>query len=145
MSHMNSIVSFLNNLLGKPTRISKTILVIDDSAVDRKLYVKTLEKRLNVLEASTGQMGIDLAKERRPDAILLDFELPDMRGPDVCQALKQNEATMNIPIIMLTAYDMPAKVIDSFDCGVDMYLSKPVRSSELFKQVEQALTAPAVS
>jgi DNA-binding NarL/FixJ family response regulator len=44
---------------------------------------------------------------------------------------------------MLTAYDMPAKVIDSFDCGVDMYLSKPVRAGELFKQVEQALAAPA--
>jgi CheY-like chemotaxis protein len=140
---MNKILSFWNGLFGKPEKISKTILVIDDSVVDRKLYVGILEKRLNVIEASTGREGLNLAKERRPDVILLDFELPDLKGPEVCQMLKLENLTKGIPIIMLTAYDMPAKVIDSFDCGVDMYLSKPVRSGELFKQVEQALAAPA--
>jgi CheY-like chemotaxis protein len=140
---MNKIHSFWNGLLGKPQKISKTILVIDDSAVDRKLYVGILEKRLDVLEASSGRDGLSLAKERRPDVILLDFELPDLKGPEVCKMLKLEPLTKGIPIIMLTAYDMPAKVIDSFDCGVDMYLSKPVRAGELFKQVEQALAAPA--
>jgi CheY-like chemotaxis protein len=142
---MNKIVAFLNGLLGRKAKISKTILVIDDSAVDRKLYVGILGKRLNVLEASSGREGLRLAKERRPDVILLDFELPDLKGPEVCRMLKEGDATKGIPIIMLTAYDMPVKVIDSFDCGVDMYLSKPVRSSELFKQVEQALTTTTVS
>jgi CheY-like chemotaxis protein len=141
---MEKIVLFLSGLFGKKPKISKTILVIDDSAVDRKLYVGILEKRLSVLEARSGREGLSLAKERRPDVILLDFELPDMKGPEVCQALKAEDSTKDIPIIMLTAYDMPAKVIDSFDCGVDMYLSKPVRSSELFKQVEQALSTTVV-
>jgi len=137
---MNKILSFWNGLFGKAEKSSKTILVIDDSAVDRKLYVGILGKRLNVVEASSGRAGFNLAKERRPDVILLDFELPDLKGPEVCRMLKLEPLTKGIPIIMLTAYDMPAKVIDSFDCGVDMYLSKPVRSGELFKQVEQALT-----
>ena len=140
---MNKISSFWNGLFGRPpAKMSKTILVIDDSALDRKLYVGILEKRMNVLESSSGREGVDLAKERRPDVILLDFELPDMKGPEVCHRLKLEPSTKGIPIIMLTAYDMPAKVIDSFDCGVDTYLAKPVRSGELIKQVEQALAAP---
>jgi CheY-like chemotaxis protein len=140
---MNKILSIWNGLFGKIVKSSQTILVIDDSPVDRKLYVGILEKRLNVIEATSGRDGLSLAKERQPNVILLDYELPDLKGPEVCRLMKLEPLTKDIPIIMLTAYDMPAKVIDSFDCGVDMYLSKPVRSGELFKQVEQALVAPA--
>jgi CheY-like chemotaxis protein len=142
---MNKILTFWSDFFGKNNSKSKTVLVVDDSDMDRCLYAGILDKRYFVLEAATGREGLNMARDKRPDLILLDIELPDLKGPEVCRMLKFEDLTRNIPIMLMTAHDMPAHVIDSFDCGADMYLSKPVRAGELIKQVEQALDPSTVS
>lgn len=142
---MKKLLTFWNDLFGKAEAKKKTVLIIDDSELDRRLYTGILGKRYKVLESATGRGGLTMAKDQQPDMVLLDFELPDLKGPEVCRILKFDEATKNIPIIILTAYDMPANVVDTFDCGADMYLSKPIRSGELLRQAEQVMEVAVAS
>lgn len=131
---MKDIVTKVRTLLA-PSR-EKTILVIDDSELDRHLAVSILQKRFYVLTASDGMAGVRLARDKKPDLILLDFMMPGMTGSEVCRALKESVGTRDIPVIFLTSMDTPATVVDSFEQGAEIFLTKPVRSGELIRQIE---------
>ncbi len=139
---MTKLLSFWSNLFAREK--TQTILVIDDSDVDRRLSSGILKRRYHVLDASSSREGLALAREKKPDVILLDFEMPDLKGPEVCKMLKMENDTKDIPVVLLTAYDMPATVIDSFDGGADMYLTKPIHAGELFRQIELAMETARV-
>lgn len=81
----------------------KTVLIVEDSPVQAFALVRLLEKEgLNVLCAPNGLTGLAMAREYRPDLIVLDVQMPEMNGLDVCQALKQDERTRAIPVIFFT-------------------------------------------
>lgn len=133
----------LNAVSGKSTdpvvsQSAKTILIVDDSEVDRKLYQSILIKKgYKVLVAQNGMEGIMLAKAGLPDLILLDFVMPDLQGPQVCYKLKNEADTKNIPVVFLTGLETPDSVIDSYEQGAEGYLKKPVGHGELIRQIEQ--------
>ena len=112
----------------------KTILVIDDSELDRKTTSGMLTGRFKVLCATGGREGIAMACAHRPDLILLDFMMPDLKGPEVCRLLKDDPRTRDIPVIFLTSMDTPNHMVDSFEQGAEVYLTKPVSRAELVKQ-----------
>lgn len=115
---------------------SKTVLVVDDGEIDRMLAVRSLEKvGYNILEAASGKKAIDVASQEVPDLILLDFVMPDMKGPEVCEILKSEPKTKDIPVIFLTSMDTPYSIIDGFDKGADNYLTKPIKPREIVYQV----------
>ena len=122
---------------------TQTVLIIDDSEIDRRVAVSILEKQYHILLATSGQEGIALAREKKPDLILLDFVMPLMEGPEVCRILREDGRTRPIPIIFLTSMDTPATVIDSFVEGADFFLTKPISRSELIKQVRATLATPS--
>ena len=118
----------------------RRILLIDDDPLIRQLVVRTLnDATLEVIEASSGLEGIALATAQPPDLILLDVMMPGMDGYEVCNRLRQQSSTVNIPIILLTALDQIDSKILGLRTGADDYMTKPFDMRELRMRVETHL------
>ncbi|MEE4357096.1 MAG: response regulator [Desulfococcaceae bacterium] len=121
----------------------ETILVIDDEREILVFVCKLLKKYLpeiQILTASSGREGIDTAQKQQPDSILLDINMPEMDGFEVCSRLKKNEKTKHIPIIIFTGMQTDAKSrIRGLDLGADAFLTKPIGGAELVSQVKVML------
>jgi DNA-binding response OmpR family regulator len=104
------------------------------------LILKT--KKIQVTGANTGQLGISIINDLKPDIVLLDIMMPDMDGWDVFQLLKNDPATSHIPIIMITAKSQPIdRVLGLRVAGVDDYIIKPFLPQQLFDSIENALNS----
>jgi two-component system phosphate regulon response regulator PhoB len=86
-----------------------------------------------------GQEGIRLAREQRPELMLLDLMLPDVSGIEVCRALKENPATKGIPVLMVTARGEEIDRVVGFEIGADDYVVKPFSVRELLLRVQAVL------
>lgn len=119
-----------------------TILVVDDDPCVRELVNITFESRpYRILEAECACQALKLAYDTRPDLMLLDVLLPDNRsGLEVCSALKADQATRSIRIIMLSAMAEPRDIELGHAAGADGYLTKPFRLANLIRTVEGALS-----
>jgi DNA-binding response OmpR family regulator len=117
------------------------VLIIDDEADFRRLIEQILEKEgFLVLSAEDGQRGLKSAAQSHPDLILLDWNLPDKDGVQVCRALKADAATRDIPIIMLTVRGRETDVVVGLEVGAADYISKrALRPRELVARVRSAL------
>ena len=120
------------------------VLIIDDE-VDFCFFVKKNLMRdgmFDVVIATNGQDGIDLAKNEEPDIILLDLFMPDMPGEDVADALKENTATADIPILFVTALASNDDTVDSEEnkIGNNYILPKPVRTKKLIETIMKILS-----
>lgn len=116
------------------------ILVVDDNRENIILVRDVLEvANYDVVEAVSGPKALELVSEDKPDLILLDVNMPGMNGFEVCKVLKEDEATHNIPVIMLTAQsDVDSRVI-GIEAGADDYMTKPYSPRELLARVERSL------
>ena len=115
----------------------KTILVVDDEKPIIDILVYNLKKEgYNTLEATDGEMGLNIAIEQRPDLILLDVMLPKMDGLTVCKRVKQ---TYNVPILMISAKDEEIDKIVGLELGADDYITKPFSVRELMARVKANL------
>ena len=104
----------------------KLILAIDDEKDILKLLQYNLEREgYQFLYAKTGEEGLDLARARRPDLVILDLMLPGMDGLEVCKILHSNKETKSIPILMLTAKSTEIDQILGLELGASDYISKP--------------------
>jgi CheY-like chemotaxis protein len=116
------------------------ILVIEDNPVDQKVAVAAIEKGgYTALWAIDGKTGLEMAQAKLPDLIILDYNLPDSKGPEICKTLKNDDATRHIPVLFLTSMDSPGSVIDCYEKGGENYLYKPIKPNYLLKQIEQTL------
>ena len=111
--------------MSKNGQTSKTILVIEDS-VTQALHLQALleEAGLQVIWAQNGQAGVKMARQAQPDLVVLDVQLPDMNGFQVCQDLKSQNDTQHIPVIMFTRHDDPEAVVLGLQTGVVDYIPK---------------------
>lgn len=118
---------------------SKTILVIDDDDDLREALCEQIasEPDFEVLEASTGGDGVARAKASSPDLILLDVDLPDINGREVCRRLRAEG--VKTPIIMLTAASSDGETIEGLESGADDYVSKPFRFNVLLARIRVQL------
>jgi len=115
------------------------VLLIEDNK-DVLYYLKTcLNDQFQVLEALQGQQGIAIAFEQIPDLIITDVMMPGMDGFEVCEALKNDQRTSHIPVIMLTAKASVQDKIEGLKTGADAYLYKPFNIEELTVQIENLL------
>ncbi len=113
------------------------ILVIDDErAIRRYLRTSLAVPGHEVMEAATGQAGLDMVLARRPDLIVLDLGLPDMDGVEVTRRLREWSAT---PIIILSVRDREDDKVAALDAGADDYLTKPFGIGELMAWVRVAI------
>jgi signal transduction histidine kinase/DNA-binding response OmpR family regulator len=117
------------------------VLNVDDSVANRYLKTRALRQAgFHVIEAGTGSDALSLARERRPDLVLLDIKLPDMSGLEVCRLLKTNRVTERIPVVHISAtfVDESTKS-SSIDAGAEVYLAEPVGPHELASTVRTVM------
>ena len=116
------------------------ILVIEDNPINMRLAVLLLEKAgHSVITASDAEVGLSLAREQKPDLILMDIQLAGMDGLEATIRLKQDEATRAIPVIALTALAMKGDEERIRAAGCDGYIAKPLRYQEFLATVEAQL------
>ncbi len=124
-----------------PSKFAK-ILVIDDEIDVTKVVSRTLEEQGYVIAAeNSGTAGIDKALSFRPDLILLDINMPDTDGYQVCEALKKEQSTKDIPIIFLTGKDILEDRYKSYQVGGDLFIKKPVTPEILSNIVKIVLNS----
>ncbi len=120
--------------------MSQSVLVIDDSSdVHDLLGVRLKPEGVQLHRALSGEEGVELASELRPDLILLDIDLPNLTGFEVCRRLKTSVATASIPIIFLTGAAEVHDKVQGFDLGAVDYVTKPFEPAELRARVRAAL------
>ena len=117
------------------------MLIVDDEPDVRLLCRLNLEQRgHDLLEASTGSVALELARERRPDVIVLDLMMPGMTGYEVLESLKGDEQTSDIPVLVLTAKSLRVDRERSHGSGASGFLTKPFLPSELCELVESLVS-----
>ena len=107
------------------TSKQKTILIVEDNMELREYLKFELKNQYKVLEASNGKKGLEIAKKNKPDVIVADVMMPEMDGFQMTKFLKSDKATLNIPVIMLTAKVAESDRIHGISSGADIYLKKP--------------------
>jgi two-component system cell cycle response regulator DivK len=117
-----------------------TILIVEDNPANMKLTVFLLQHAgYGVLSATDAESGLALARERHPDLILMDIQLPGMDGLAAIELLKRDEATRAIPVIVLTALAMKGDEARIREAGCDGYIAKPMRYQEVLSTVAAQL------
>lgn len=126
---------------------NKLILVVDDGEVERKFMHSTLTSRgYAVLTASSGEEGIKIANEKKPDLIYLDYSMPGgLDGKTTCKKIKQSPGFKETPIVFLSGSVSPGKVIECYDAGAEYYLSKPISAATLLEHTRLLLEDADVS
>jgi signal transduction histidine kinase/ligand-binding sensor domain-containing protein/DNA-binding response OmpR family regulator len=118
--------------LGQPaTKGREIILIVEDNDDVRSYIREQLEADYQVNEACHGEEGVLMAEEQIPDLIITDVMMPKMDGYQFCNAIRNNEKTSHIPMIMLTAKSALDDKITGLESGVDAYLTKPFSAKEL--------------
>ncbi len=116
------------------------ILVVDDTVANLRLLVNLLvERGYKVRPASNGAMALSAAQTEPPDLILLDIIMPNMDGYEVCEQLKANERTGNIPVIFISAISEVFDKVKAFAIGGVDYITKPFQVEEVLARVETHL------
>jgi two-component system, sensor histidine kinase and response regulator len=123
------------------TSKTENILVVDDNPENLRLLSTILNDRgYKVRKAINGQIAIKTVRMLAPDLILLDINMPQMNGYEVCQIFKADEQTKNIPIIFISALDDVLEKIKAFQVGGADYITKPFQEAEAIARIEHQLT-----
>ena len=120
----------------------KTVLVVDDEPSVRRLVTATLAGgNYVIVEARDGNEALQLARQHRPDMILLDVSMPGVDGIDVCRQIKADSALRNATIVILTAQAHADVRQRATAVGADVFLTKPFSPLQLLGLVEQKMNA----
>ena len=123
-----------------PRMSEETILIVDDEPAIREMIATTLElAEFRVLEAENAQQAYERVVDDRPDLILLDWMMPGVSGIELTRRLKRDEATAEIPVILLTARSEEDNKILGLDVGADDYVTKPFSTRELLSRIRAVL------
>lgn len=121
------------------------MLVVDDDPVIQKLLQVNFEMEgYSVVTAADGEEGLARARADHPDVIVLDVMMPKMNGLEVAQALKADESTAGIPIILLSAKAQEADVQAGRETGANDYVTKPFDPLDLLERVAGLVHRPAI-
>jgi two-component system alkaline phosphatase synthesis response regulator PhoP len=119
--------------------LKRRILIIDDEQAHTSILSELLADRYEVLTANDGESGLRLAQRYLPDLVLLDVRLPRQSGLAVCSALRGNQETRDIPIIVMTGHDNQEARTTAYRMGADDYLSKPFALDEVLARIESKI------
>jgi two-component system phosphate regulon response regulator PhoB len=120
--------------------MNRQILVVEDEASIREMIVFVLEQNgFNAVEAEDYDQAMAMIKEPYPDLVLLDWMLPGGSGVKIAKALKRDEFTRKIPVIMLTARSEEDDKVQGFDAGIDDYVTKPFSPKELVARIKAVI------
>ena len=121
------------------------VLSVDDEADIRDVIAASLEGDYYIIQAACGKEAIELARKENPDVVILDYNLPDMQGPDICKELRRDPLFLNTPILMLTGKAETGDKVKGLEAGVDDYMVKPFDPVELVARVRMLIRRSSIN
>ena len=119
-----------------------TILIVEDNEMNRDMLSRRLERKgYQILIAVDGQMGVDVARAKSPDLVLMDMSLPVVDGWEATRRMKADIALKHIPVIALTAHAMANDRAKALEAGCDDYDTKPIELPRLLGKIETLLSS----
>ncbi len=119
-----------------------TILIVEDNEMNRDMLSRRLERKgYQILIAVDGQMGVDVARAKSPDLVLMDMSLPVVDGWEATRRMKADAVLKHIPVIALTAHAMANDRAKALEAGCDDYDTKPIELPRLLAKIETLLQA----
>lgn len=120
------------------------ILLVEDNEMNRDMLSRRLERKgYQVVLATDGQQGVDMAASEAPDLVLMDMSLPVLDGWAATRRLKAAPATAHLPVIALTAHAMSSDRSKALEAGCDEYETKPIELPRLLAKIEALLASGA--
>ena len=121
---------------------NRVVVVEDEEHIRTVVEYNLKQQGFDVYLASDGVCGLELVRRVLPDVVLLDWMMPEMDGLAVLTELKRDEATSDIPVLMLTAKGMTADVLKAHELGADDYITKPFDPTSLGETIRKKLEEP---
>jgi two-component system cell cycle response regulator DivK len=120
--------------------MAKKILIVEDILMNRRLIRDILTYHgYEVIEAENGEEAVRIAREQKPDLIIMDIQMPVMNGYDAIRILKNDPVTKDLKILAVTSFAMAGDREKALETGADDYMSKPINTRELPKVAERLL------
>ena len=122
----------------------KRVMIVEDNELNMKLFRDLIEAAgYDTIQTRNGLEALDLAREHRPDLILMDIQLPEVSGLEVTKWLKEDDELHTIPIIAVTAQAMSGDEEKALEAGCNDYLSKPIDEDLLMEKIQKLLESSA--
>jgi two-component system cell cycle response regulator DivK len=123
--------------------MTKRILIVEDQEDNRRILRDLLTSvGYGLIEAVTGPEGVRLAREHRPDLILMDVQLPELDGHEATRQIKAAPELRSIPIVVVTSYALSGDEAKALAAGADAYVTKPFSPRQLLAKVRELLEEP---
>ena len=120
--------------------MAKRVMIVEDNELNMKLFNDLLEAQgYETIQTSNGLEALDLAREHRPDLILMDIQLPEVSGLEVTKWLKEDDELARIPVIAVTAFAMKGDEERIRQGGCEAYISKPISVLKFLETVKSYL------
>ena len=118
--------------------MSKTVLIVEDNELNMKLFHDLLEAQgYNTWQTKDGREALQLAREHRPDLVLMDIQLPEVSGLEVTKWIKGDDELKSIPVITETAFAMKGDEEKIRQGGCEAYIAKPISVTQFLETVEE--------
>ena len=115
------------------------VLIVDDSPELREYLVQLLSTRYNVITATDGSDGYEKTIAEQPDLVLTDVVMPQMNGLELCRKIKDNKVTSHIPVILISARDLPVYKMEGYQMMADDYITKPFHADLFLSRIENLI------
>ena len=120
---------------------AKTILIVEDNELNMQLFNDLLEAHdYKILQTHDGMEALKIAREHKPDLILMDIQLPEVSGLEVTKWIKEDKKLKSIPVIAVTAFAMKGDVEKILEGGCEAYIAKPISVSHFLETVQKFLS-----
>ena len=120
--------------------MAKTILIIEDNDLNMKLFADLLQAQgFGVLQSREGVLGFQLAREHRPDLIVMDIQLPAISGLEVTRWIKEDPDLAHIPVVAVTAFAMRGDETRILEGGCEAYIAKPISVAVFLETIRRLL------
>jgi len=127
--------------MDKGILMSKTILIVEDNELNMKLFHDLLEAQgYGILQTKDGMEALKIARDKRPDLILMDIQLPEVSGLEVTKWIKEDDNLKSIPVIAVTAFAMKGDEEKIREGGCEAYIAKPISVANFLATVQKFLS-----
>ncbi|PCJ02358.1 MAG: two-component system response regulator [Alphaproteobacteria bacterium] len=126
--------------------MNKTVLIVEDNELNMKLFQDLLEAHdIDTVSTREGKLAFGMAREHKPDLIIMDIQLPEISGLEITKQLKQDEELKSIPVIAVTAFAMKGDEQKIREGGCEDYISKPISVARFIEVVKKHLNSVDVA
>lgn len=125
--------------------MNKTVLIVEDNELNMKLFHDLLEAHdIDTVSTREGKLAFGMAREHKPDLIIMDIQLPEISGLEITKQLKQDDELRSIPVIAVTAFAMKGDEQKIREGGCEDYISKPISVAHFIEVVKKHLNDTGV-